>query len=281
MHASSLTSRIVMGTVSPSSDSATNSSDRTSPSGRGSPLRSISRTASGSYSPYPSSASTITERSFPCTSPSMRPLEPGDDLPVAVQVRKRLLFVGAIEHVALLVVQGVRERDEGVRDRSGWRRACCERAGFCHFAARESQERVLQTPSWPPRDGLEAPGMDDSACNGRSRHDQRARQVDLPGPLRPGKLRLMAETVTSSGPNDTPGPARMHAPHEGSISSAPAPCERGEVAPAPRRNGGSPASRTAGRADAGGDALPRATAAPRTDAYISMSDFLPPVHDPP
>ncbi len=44
----------------------------------------------------------------------------------------------------------------------------------------------------------------------------------LPGPLRPGKLRLMADTVTSSGVNETPGPALMQAPHEGSTSSAPA-----------------------------------------------------------
>ncbi len=32
----------------------------------------------------------------------------------------------------------------------------------------------------------------------------------------------MAETVTSSGEVETPGPALMQAPHEGSTSSAPA-----------------------------------------------------------
>ena len=40
----------------------------------------------------------------------------------------------------------------------------------------------------------------------------------FPGPLRPGKLRLMAETVTSSAFMETPGPALMQAPHEGSTS---------------------------------------------------------------
>jgi hypothetical protein len=44
----------------------------------------------------------------------------------------------------------------------------------------------------------------------------------LPGPLRPGKLRLIADTVTSSAVKETPGPALMHAPQEGSTSSAPA-----------------------------------------------------------
>ena len=42
-----------------------------------------------------------------------------------------------------------------------------------------------------------------------------------PGPLRPGKLRLIALTVTSDSVNETPGPALMHAPHEGSTSSTP------------------------------------------------------------
>src|ERR1700681_4540451 len=44
----------------------------------------------------------------------------------------------------------------------------------------------------------------------------------LPGPLRPGKFRFCALTVTWSGEALTPGPALMQAPHEGSTSSAPA-----------------------------------------------------------
>ena len=44
----------------------------------------------------------------------------------------------------------------------------------------------------------------------------------FPGPLRPGKFRLIAETVTSSAVNETPGPALIQAPHDGSTSSAPA-----------------------------------------------------------
>ena len=44
----------------------------------------------------------------------------------------------------------------------------------------------------------------------------------MPGPLRPGKFRFCALTVTCSGLREAPGPALMHAPHEGSISSAPA-----------------------------------------------------------
>src|SRR3954467_452108 len=43
-----------------------------------------------------------------------------------------------------------------------------------------------------------------------------------PGPERPGKLRLIALTVTCSLSVLTPGPALMHAPHDGLISSAPA-----------------------------------------------------------
>ena len=42
-----------------------------------------------------------------------------------------------------------------------------------------------------------------------------------PGPDRPGKLRLIAEMVTSSFVRETPGPALMHAPHDGSTKIAP------------------------------------------------------------
>ena len=44
----------------------------------------------------------------------------------------------------------------------------------------------------------------------------------LPGPLRPGKLRLIALTVTCSRRVETPGPAAMQAPHDGSMIFAPA-----------------------------------------------------------
>src|SRR5881394_1170082 len=43
----------------------------------------------------------------------------------------------------------------------------------------------------------------------------------LPGPERPGKLRLMALTVTWSADVDEPGPQPAHAPHDGCRSSAP------------------------------------------------------------
>jgi hypothetical protein len=44
----------------------------------------------------------------------------------------------------------------------------------------------------------------------------------LPGPLRPGKFRFWALIVTVSALGEAPGPALIHAPHDGSISSAPA-----------------------------------------------------------
>src|SRR5262245_25975651 len=43
-----------------------------------------------------------------------------------------------------------------------------------------------------------------------------------PGPLRPGKLRFCALITICSGRVDTPGPALIHAPHDGSITVAPA-----------------------------------------------------------
>src|SRR5687768_1675929 len=42
-----------------------------------------------------------------------------------------------------------------------------------------------------------------------------------PGPDRPGKFRLIAEIVTSVFVRETPGPALMHAPHDGSTKIAP------------------------------------------------------------
>jgi hypothetical protein len=60
------------------------------------------------------------------------------------------------------------------------------------------------------------------AGDGAGGDHERAREVDLAGAARPGKLRLMADTVTSSLVNETPGPALMQAPQLGSISSAPA-----------------------------------------------------------
>ena len=46
-------------------------------------------------------------------------------------------------------------------------------------------------------------------------------RYNFPGPDRPWKLRLIAETVTCSGVIETPGPAPIHAPHPGSISLTP------------------------------------------------------------
>ena len=43
----------------------------------------------------------------------------------------------------------------------------------------------------------------------------------LPGPERPGKLRLMALTVTWSVEVEEPGPQPAHAPQEGASISAP------------------------------------------------------------
>ncbi len=43
----------------------------------------------------------------------------------------------------------------------------------------------------------------------------------FPGPDRPGKLRFCEDIDTWSGEFVTPGPAAMHAPHPGSMNSAP------------------------------------------------------------
>ena len=46
-------------------------------------------------------------------------------------------------------------------------------------------------------------------------------RYSFPGPERPWKFLLMAETVTWSGVIDTPGPAPMQAPQPGSMSFTP------------------------------------------------------------
>src|SRR3990172_7384874 len=59
------------------------------------------------------------------------------------------------------------------------------------------------------------PGGGDAAPgNGEARYS-------WPGPERPGKLRLIAEMVTSVGLRETPGPALMQAPQLGSMKVAP------------------------------------------------------------
>src|SRR5262249_22068858 len=56
---------------------------------------------------------------------------------------------------------------------------------------------------------------DAATVEGEASHSRR-------GPLRPLKLRLIAETVTWSGRSETPGPQPMHAPQPGWITVTPA-----------------------------------------------------------
>ena len=104
--------------------------------------------------------------------------------------------------------------------------------------------------------------------------------ADLARAAAAGKLRLMALTVTCLGESLTPGPALMQAPHDGSTSLRP------------------PSSKTRGsallfgvaanvlRAELDVEVTPSATRLPcstaaEDPAYMSMSAFLPPVHEPP
>src|SRR5688500_10919304 len=114
---------------------------------------------------------------------------------------------------------GGRRKEEGGR---GWQRARTaysrrEDISSAAFAFRlpPSAFRIQTPTARPASHSTILPATADAATvHGDATYS-------CPGPDRPGKLRLIAEMVTSSFVRDTPGPASMQAPHEGSTKIAP------------------------------------------------------------